>query len=190
MKEAFEKVIERLNEIYIDNECEENSGFIEMCIDAVNQVAEEYLSDTNTCSATTTVRGYRIDCDVPSDYFGKIKEVHVIDEWTEEEKIFKEVASNSEIPNMSEKPTSSDVPDNNVGENGWIPVSERLPNNTDNVNVTILVCDTEETATAFYKNKSGEWYICTTDEFDFLCNSYEVIAWQPLPAPYKPKGEQ
>ena len=42
MKEIFEKIIERLNEIYIDYEYEENSGFIEMCIDAVNQVAEEY----------------------------------------------------------------------------------------------------------------------------------------------------
>lgn len=47
MMKAFEKIKEKLEIIYIDYEYEENSGFIEMCIDAVNQVAEEEEREEN-----------------------------------------------------------------------------------------------------------------------------------------------
>jgi len=40
-----------------------------------------------------TVRSNRLDVEVPSDYFENIKEVHVIDEWTGETKVFKDVES-------------------------------------------------------------------------------------------------
>lgn len=42
MKEFIEKLIGRLDEYYDENESETNSGFIEVCKDIVNELAEEY----------------------------------------------------------------------------------------------------------------------------------------------------
>lgn len=54
----------------------------------VNQLAEEHKQEPY--ANYETVRSDRLDCEVPSDCFEQIKEVRVIDEWTEEEKVFKE----------------------------------------------------------------------------------------------------
>ena len=62
--------------------------------------------------------------------------------------------------------------DTNVGNNGWIPLSERLPENVDFV---------------LFSNKDGEVETCTTEYFYDYRD--EMIAWQPLPEPYQPKGE-
>ena len=97
MQEVFEKIKERLEkQRYLNSYEPVNIGWnkaLIKTIEIVNQVAEEYIRDINICvPLTTTVRGYRVDCDVPSDYFEKIKEVRVIDEWTEEHRMFREVA--------------------------------------------------------------------------------------------------
>lgn len=42
MNKVFNEIKEQLNEMYSDYENEENSGFIQMCIDTVNQVEEEF----------------------------------------------------------------------------------------------------------------------------------------------------
>lgn len=60
--------------------------------------------------------------------------------------------------------------------NGWIPCSERLPEYTDEYLVTIDGANS--TTTLSYDEVLCEW-------FDDECNVYPVIAWQPLPAPYK-----
>jgi hypothetical protein len=69
---------------------------------------------------------------------------------------------------------------------GWIPCSERLPED----GVKVLV-------TYSYENKlyadeilhrfDGDWYF--GDVVDEMYYPSEVIAWQPLHEPYKPKGE-
>lgn len=67
----------------------------------------------------------------------------------------------------------------------WIPVEERLPEVPEGLadeycpefNVTIE--GAERTTTLKY-SWDGTW-------FDDNGNVYNVIAWQPLPAPYKPK---
>ena len=67
----------------------------------------------------------------------------------------------------------------------WIPVEERLPEVPEGLadeycpefNVTIK--GAERTTTLKY-SWDGTW-------FDDNGNVYNVIAWQPLPAPYKPK---
>ena len=67
--------------------------------------------------------------------------------------------------------------DTNVRSNGWIPCSERLPDTYDN----LLICQSNGYVGVGYS---------TLKEFRDL-NSYpydDVIAWQPLPAPYQ-KGE-
>jgi hypothetical protein len=74
--------------------------------------------------------------------------------------------------------------------NGWISVEDALPEYTDDYNVTVGVCNElgyYECVKTFrflkIKDKEPMWEIPQND----FC-VYKVIAWQPLPAPYK-KGE-
>ena len=75
-----------------------------------------------------------------------------------------------------------------VGE--WIPVSERLPEESFGCLVTVMDCNpstqTEfENILPYFVGYDGEtWNDADGEEIPF-----EVIAWQPLPAPYQPKGE-
>lgn len=70
--------------------------------------------------------------------------------------------------------------------NGWIPVEERLPNeeefkeaycrNKYAAEFVVMIEDATRPTTLYYKN--GSW-------FDEERNYYSVVAWQPLPKPYK-----
>ena len=74
------------------------------------------------------------------------------------------------------------------GNNGWIPVEDGLPEVREGLedmycpefNVTIK--GAEETTTLKY-SWDGTW-------FDDNGNIYDVIAWRPLPEPYKPKEDK
>ena len=89
----------------------------------------------------------------------------------------------------------------------WIPVSERLPDDLEPVNITWInhepepyykeIKDKPFTATGVYFN--GQWYwwstLCTDilTEYshnydDIIDTAIEVIAWQPLPEPYMKGG--
>ena len=86
----------------------------------------------------------------------------------------------------------------------WIPVSERLPDNTDPVNITWVnhnpesyyadIKDKPFTATGHYCNGRWWWYSVTCQDYldeyghwdiDAMDDAIEVIAWMPLPEPYK-----
>lgn len=72
----------------------------------------------------------------------------------------------------------------NLSENltSWIPCSERLPSEKDG---KVLICDEEgEVTTGKYSEYSNRWYIGD------MCGvgGAEIIAWQPLPEPYKKEG--
>ena len=62
--------------------------------------------------------------------------------------------------------------------NGWIPCSERLPE--ENSNVIACFAHGLVTELTFYDGLFHGIYEYTTSV---------IIAWQPLPAPYQPKGE-
>lgn len=89
----------------------------------------------------------------------------------------------------------------------WIPVSERLPDNTDPVNITWVNHDPESyyadikdkpfTATGHYCNGRWWWFSVACQDyldeyrhcdFDAMDDAIEVIAWMPMPEPYN-EGE-
>lgn len=63
---------------------------------------------------------------------------------------------------------------------GWIPCSEKLPEYDGGYICTAKEC--QESLELIYSTHDNSWM----DEFD---SEYEVIAWQPLPKKYNPKGE-
>ena len=70
--------------------------------------------------------------------------------------------------------------DTNVGTNGWIPCSERLPKYGE-----VVMCSC---------TNSGITISCITHKGvkpskSVRFGQHSVIAWQPLPQPYQPKGE-
>ena len=64
---------------------------------------------------------------------------------------------------------------------GWIPCSERLPEE----DVEVLVCIKDCEGNHYYD--LTYFHIVWQTEIGGMYSS--VIAWQPLPAPYNPKGE-
>ena len=76
---------------------------------------------------------------------------------------------------------STDTP-TDTSTNGWIPCSERLPKESGEY-LTWVEYDGNRFCAIDEINCDGiikEWN-CSTD--------YKIIAWQPLPEPYTPKGE-
>lgn len=80
--------------------------------------------------------------------------------------------------------------DTNVGTNGWIPCSERLPEEPFGCLVTVIDCEPVtqtdfENILPYFVGYDGEsWNDEDGNEIPF-----EVIAWKPLPEPYKESDE-
>lgn len=68
--------------------------------------------------------------------------------------------------------------------NGWIPCSERFPEEDGFYLATLdgEIVGEEKPFSGLAEFENGKWI---DDEEDYQC----VLAWQPLPEPYQPKGE-
>ena len=73
----------------------------------------------------------------------------------------------------------------------WIPVSERLPEEDGQYLITVKYKHVNDSYEDVYA-EHGEWHDGRWDMFCFgHCGEVEeIIAWMPLPAPYKPQAER
>ena len=96
---------------------------------------------------------------------------------------------------------------NSRGCDGWIPVKERLPEEHEESRDildadTLAVMDTEHNMVSdlvqctVYDAKKDEYFVCddcTVNgkwcNLEGVTGTYKVIAWQPLPEPYRLKDE-
>lgn len=89
------------------------------------------------------------------------------------------------IKELAEK--YKNVPDTNAGK--WIPVSEKLPEYnvySDYYESVIVTLDDGKVVDGCYRNMDKEWWVDAVDGEHYSVNaSGHVIAWQPLPEPYK-----
>lgn len=129
----------------------------------------ELMKQGGAGTVIETVRSERLDCEVPSDYWPDIKEVRVIDEWTEETKVFKESAVNG----------------------GWIYCSERMPTSDEYIqnDGRFIVTDGMRVYQRHFDSYKYNMFIepMVSNTFNDLLD-YSVIAWQPLPE--KPEQEE
>ena len=79
----------------------------------------------------------------------------------------------------------------------WIPVTEQLPEEDKEVLVSVYFAGLKQTHKNGWKDDfepsyyvdiaryfCGEWS-CATDEYKIASNRHTVLAWMPLPEPYK-----
>lgn len=99
------------------------------------------------------------------------------------------VISEAELKKILEEEFAADT---NVGGNGWIPVTERLPKNNDNVRVTVNRNGKHAVAIGWYNHDKEKWKVCLCHEDDFLYQYGNlVVAWKEnTEEPYKPESTE
>ena len=162
MKSVFEKIIERLEEEKSDWNNDYNVP-INNAIEIVKQEAEQYQSSewglVSKSEVLKVIEDIKCNDDIPKNY-GTLLDIM------------------RKIRNMS-----------TVDNNGWIPCSGRLPEESFGCLVTVMDCEpstqTEfENILPYFVGYDGDgWNDADGEQIPF-----EVIAWQPLPQPFQ-KGD-
>lgn len=77
---------------------------------------------------------------------------------------------------------------NAPSNDGWIPVEDELPKETEKEYYPVMYVTTSYGVVAwgFYRVKDEQWYLYNDimEEFESVENN-KIIAWQPLPEPYR-----
>ena len=71
---------------------------------------------------------------------------------------------------------------------GWIPCSERLPKPIDDMLQCVIVTNKNDWQGMAYYHPQKGWIFAECNNSDRKIDWTEIVAWQPLPAPYK-EGE-
>lgn len=72
----------------------------------------------------------------------------------------------------------------------WIPVSERLPGkDIGNYPINMVTFDTGEVCIGVYRHDNKEWWTRTNEGETLYGTDHVVIAWMPLPEPYRESEE-
>ena len=98
------------------------------------------------------------------------------------EKIYRVKLNSNGMPNFS---TAVEIADRPQGE--WIPCEERMPEERQDVYVTVFWDDYGDTITAYGMRTKFGWLLWNTAEAE-LIKGYTVLAWMPLPEPWE--GEE
>lgn len=168
MNKAFEKIINR-----IDKEIPVYTGKAKQI---VREVAEEYKDKPNI------IDGLKIFLQEKFNYCAEQAEMNL------------EAECNSEIASYFRDRKELYLDRANIYgkvmreidriaqeyNNGWIPCSERLPDIEADVLLTLRSLDIY---TGFRANTDGYFYVEGTDDCYIPLDN--VVAWQPLPQPYK-----
>ena len=77
------------------------------------------------------------------------------------------------------KETVKEIEENH---NGWIPCSERMPEDEQ----VVIACKYKSISILRYSTKTNHWYELSGN---WWWSANMVTAWQPLPEPYQQKGE-
>ena len=75
--------------------------------------------------------------------------------------------------------------DTNVGTNGWIPCSERLPEIDGNTSDIVLVCGSNGFQYMAFWCDDLKWRFCECGMAKNPILWTEIVAWQPLQEPFK-----
>ena len=69
----------------------------------------------------------------------------------------------------------------------WIPCSERLPekNVKELYDMQLVTLKDGEVCLGVYRNEDDEWWTRKQEGERVYTNTHEVIAWKPLPEPYR-----
>ena len=179
MKKSIEKIIEKLEEYRDENLVEHDSEMANHCKQDCNDV-----SDCTLCVWNKAIEIVKSESEKCKDgHFG-------CNTNGEHEKCNGCGLTDCKSRNKIWFGAGDDDTDTNVGNNSWIPCSERLPEEEFGCLVTVMDCEpstqTEfENILPYFVGYDGEtWNDADGEEIPF-----EVIAWQPLPAPYQPNGE-
>lgn len=73
----------------------------------------------------------------------------------------------------------------------WISVEERLPEigKSNIYDMNLVTLEDWEVCLGVYHNPENEWWTRRQEGKAWYTNKRNVVAWKPLPAPYKPKKQ-
>lgn len=80
----------------------------------------------------------------------------------------------------------------NTASDDWIPVEERLPDreNKESYDINLVTLEDGEVCIGVYRDDKKEWWTRKKEGETLYTTKHNVIAWKPLPEPYKPKKLQ